>query len=166
MCYHCRRLGGAIWGIPVKGFTGRGAKGKTIVFGMVQRDGMLRAGPVPNVKRATLEPLIAKNIQRGSTIFTDEFSAYANLRKFGYRHEKVSHSTKEYVRGDVHVNTLEGYWSIVKRSIRGTHVHVSSKHLWKYISEFSYRYNMREHDSGTMFQNLVLSLQQPRLKDG
>lgn len=150
----------------VKGFTGRGAKGKTIVFGMVQRDGMLRAGPVPNVKRATLEPLIARNIQRGSTIFTDEFSAYANLREFGYRHEKVSHSTKEYVRGDVHVNTLEGYWSIVKRSIRGTHVHVSSKHLWKYISEFSYRYNMREHDSGTMFQNLVLSLQQPRLKDG
>ena len=150
----------------VKGFTGRGAKGKTVVFGMVQRDGVLRAGPVPNVKRRTLEPLIAKNIQRGSTIYTDEFSTYANLRKFGYRHQKVSHSAKEYVRGDVHVNTLEGYWSQLKRSIRGTHVHVSRKHLWKYVSEFSYRYNMREYDSGTMFRDLVYSLKRPRLKAG
>lgn len=149
----------------IKGYTGRGAKGKTAVFGLAQRDGTLRAGPVPNVKRATLEPLIAKNVQRGSTISTDEFSAYANLRKFGYRHQKVSHSAKEYARGDVHVNTLEGYWSQLKRSIRGTHVHVSGKHLWKYVSEFSYRYNMREHDHGTMFRDLLSSLSQPRLAD-
>ena len=150
----------------IKGFTGRGAKGKTIVFGMLERDGSVRAGPVPNARRKTLAPVIMKNVQRGSVVSSDEWGAYYNLAAWGYTHGKVQHRNKEYVSGIHHVNSLEGYWSQLKRSIRGTHVHVSPKHLWKYVSEFSYRYNMRKEDQATMFQNLVYSLTLPRLQDG
>lgn len=147
-----------------EGFTGRGAKGKTVVFGMLERDGPVRAGPIPNVKRKTVHPIITGNIQRGSTISTDEFPTYANLREVGFDHHKVQHGTKEYVRGIYHVNALEGYWSQIKRSIRGTHVHVSKQHLWKYVSEFSYRYNMRKQQT-LMFPCLLSALRLPRLTD-
>jgi len=146
-----------------KGIRGRGAKGKTIVFGMLERDGSVRAGPIPNVRRATIEPIISRNIAPDSTISTDELRTYDSLsRKFD--HGRVTHSREEWVNGIHHVNSLEGYWSQLKRSIKGTHIHVSSKHLWKYVSEFSYRYNMRETPA-LMFDHLVLSLSQPRLAD-
>ena len=147
-----------------QGFTGRGAKGKTIVFGMLEREGPVRAGPIPNVRRKTIFPIIAANVQRGSTISTDEFPTYGKLRELGYRHGRTTHANKEYVRGIHHVNALEGYWSQLKRGIRGTHVHVSSKHLWKYVSEFSFRYNLRKVPE-TMFDRLIFALVQPRLAD-
>jgi len=68
----------------------------------------------------------------------------------------VNHFVKEYVRGDIHTNSLEGFWAMIKRSIRGTRIHVSRKHLAKYLSEFEYRYNMR-HSPELMFARLVLS---------
>ncbi len=154
-----------------KGTRGRGAKGKTVVFGMVERDGTLRAGPVPNVKRKTLQPIVARNVQRGSTISSDELKTYASLTKFGYRHGAVNHSAEEWSHYDYrldvwhHTNTIEGYWSQLKRSIRGTHVHVSPQHLWKYVSEFSYRYNMRKAGTATIFQDLVLALRRPHLAE-
>lgn len=147
-----------------KGKRGRGAGGKAVVFGMVERDGPVRAGPVPNVKSATLKPIIYQNVVRGSLISTDEFSAYRTLRKGPYRHGRVNHAAKEWKRGIHHTNTLEGYWSRLKLSIKGTHVHVSSKHLWKYVSEFSYRYNMRKHPSD-MFSSLILALSSPRVTE-
>ena len=150
----------------IRGFTGRGAKGKTIVFGMLERNGSVRAGPVPNASGKILAPIIKKNVQRGSVVSSDEWGAYYSLAKWGYTHGKVQHRRKEYVKGIHHVNSLEGYWSQLKRSIRGTHVHVSSKHLWKYVSEFSYRYNMRKESNAKMFQDLVLTLKQPHLKAG
>ncbi len=149
----------------IKGYTGRGARGKTIVFGMLERDGSVRAGPVPNVRRKTLEPLIYNNVIRGSTISTDEFNTYNNLRKAPYKHGRVRHSADEWVKGIHHVNSIEGYWSRLKNSIKGTHVHVSSKHLWAYVAEFSYRYNMRK-EPALMFDRLVWSLSLPRLADG
>lgn len=149
----------------IKGFTGRGAKGKTIVFGMLERNGSVRAGPVPNASGKVLAPIIMKNVQRGSVVSSDEWGAYYSLAKWGYTHGKVLHRKKQYVSGIHHVNSLEGYWSQLKRSIRGTHVHVSPKHLWKYVSEFSYRYNMRKESSATMFQDLVWTLKQPHLKE-
>jgi transposase len=138
---------------------------KTIVFGMLQRDGTLRAGPVPSTNRATLQPLILTNVQRGSTITTDEFKAYDALGYYGpYMHGVVNHSEKEWVRGIHHTNALEGHWARLKLSIRGTYVHVSGKHLWKYVSEFSYRRNMR-HSHVAMFNRLVASFSLPRLRD-
>lgn len=149
----------------IKGFTGRGAKGKTIVFGMLERGGSVRAGPVPNASGKILAPIIMKNVQRGSVVSSDEWGAYYSLAKWGYKHGKVQHRAKQYVKGIHHVNSLEGYWSQLKRGIRGTHVHVSSKHLWKYVSEFSYRYNMRKTPED-MFSDLIYSLALPRLEDG
>ena len=140
----------------VKGYTGRGAKGKTVVFGILERGGELFTKVVPSASRKSLIPPILENVPEGTRISSDEWGPYRVLPKLGYRHETIDHSAKEYARGDVHVNSLEGFWSILKRSIRGTHVHVSRKHLPKYLGEFEYRYNMRKHPE-VMFARLLLS---------
>jgi transposase-like protein len=147
------------------GKRGRGAEGKTTIFGMVQREGAVRAAPVPNVKKETLERAILTNVQRGSIVMTDELRSYDGLKKAGpYTHLRVNHGAKEYAYGGVHVNTIEGYWSRLKNSIRGTHVHISQKHAWKYVSEFSFRYNMRKTPAA-MFDRLVWAFALPRLAD-
>ena len=92
----------------------------------------------------------------GTRISSDQWGAYRPLSKLGYRHETVDHSAKEYVRGDVHVNGLEAFWARLKLSIRGTHVHVSAKHLPKYLGEFEYRFNMRRQPE-LMFDRLLAS---------
>ncbi len=134
---------------------------KTMVFGMKERNGIVRAAPINDAKQRSLEPLVFRNVDIGSTISTDEWNGYNNL-ELAYKHGRVKHSAKEYVNGIHHVNSLEGYWSLLKRSIRGTHVHVSAKHLWKYVSEFSYRHNMRKSHYA-MFHRLVASFSLPRL---
>jgi len=136
---------------------------KSIVIGMKERNGILRAGPIKDAKATTLEPVVFNNVDFESTISTDEWQGYNNLM-YGYKHGRVNHSAKEYVNGNYHVNTIEGHWSLLKRSIRGTHVHVSAKHLWKYVSEFSYRHNMRESHAA-MFHRLVASFSLPRLQE-
>ena len=95
---------------------------------------------------------------------TDKWHAYGDLKRCGYRHGSVNHSEKEYARGIHHVNTLEGYFAQIKRSIRGTHIHVSGKHMWKYICEFSFRYNMRK-EPAAMFDRLIWGLSLPRLEE-
>ena len=144
---------------------GRGATGKTVVFGMLEREGDVRAGPVANVRRTTLEPIILRHVETGATVSTDELPTYRSLGRRGYEHGTVRHGAGEYVVNVHHVNSLEGYWSRLKNSIRGTHVHVSGKHLWKYVSEFSYRYNMRKQPE-VMFNRLVRAFVLPRLADG
>lgn len=136
------------------GARGRGAKGKTIVFGMVQRDGEFRGRVVPDVKRATLEPIIVQNIDAGSIISTDEMPSYKRLNKAGFTHGRVNHHVGEYVRGIHHTNGVEGFWSHLKRGIRSTHASVSPKHLQKYVDEFGYRFNHR-HDPEHMFSTLL-----------
>jgi transposase len=136
---------------------------KSIVLGMKERDGNLRAGPIKDVKTQTLEPFVLNNVDIGSTISTDEWPGY-NTLDFAYEHGRVNHLAKEYVNGKHHVNSLEGHWSLLKRSIKGTHVHVSAKHLWKYVSEFSYRHNMRKSHHA-MFHRLVSSFSLPRLQE-
>ena len=126
------------------GKPGRGAKGKTIIVGMVERDGDVVTKVVPNVRKVTVEPIIEANVEKGSTVHTDELASYRGLTAKGYTHETVNHGAGEYVVGDSHVNTIEGYWSRLKNSIRGTHVHVSGRHLQKYAGEFEYRYNRRK----------------------
>ena len=158
-------VGGVKKGGKKHGITGRGAK-KAIVFGMLEREGSVRAGTIPNVRRSTVAPIITQNIQRGSIVSTDEYPTYCTLGEYGYRHGTVDHGAKQYVSGIHHVNGLEGYWSRLKNSINGTHVHVSAKHLWKYVAEFSYRYNMRKEEPGAMFPDLVSALKLPRLKVG
>ncbi|HEX9701433.1 MAG TPA: IS1595 family transposase, partial [Rhodospirillales bacterium] len=110
---------------------GRGTGGKTVVFGILERNGEVFTKVVPNAKRKTLVPEIVKNVPKGTRISSDGLRAYKGLSRHGYTHESVNHDVEEWARGNVHVNSLEGFWSMLKRSIRGTHVHVSRKHLPK-----------------------------------
>jgi len=122
-----------------------GGRGKTILFGMLDRDGDIVTKVVPDRKSKSLVPLIEKHITEGSSVYTDFHSAYEVIKTKGYNHQRVNHSQKEYVRGDIHTNTIESYWSRLQLSIRGTHIHVSPKHLEKYAKEFEYRFNSRNH---------------------
>ena len=133
-----------VGGRTTGGKRGRGAPNKTVVFGMLERDGDVMANVVQNVRMKTLQPIIEENVVAGSTVHTDELKSYNGLSKAGFEHETVNHSAGEYVDGDSHVNGIEGFWARLKLSIRGTHVHVSRKHLQKYVKEFEYRYNMRK----------------------
>ena len=139
------------------GKRGRGAEGKTIVFGMVERGGDLQTHVVPNAKRKTLEPLILENVKAGSQISSDEWGAYNHLTSKGYDHCTVEHGKEEWVDGETHVNTLEGLWSQLKRSISGTHVHVSKKYLASYLGEFEFRFNLRDKEAA-MFPRLLAGL--------
>jgi len=130
---------------------------KTPVFGMVERGGDVIAKVVPNARRKTLIPQIVANVAKGSTVATDEYRPYLSLPSKGYKHVMVKHREREYVNGIAHTNTLDGFWSQLKRSIRGTHVHVSRKHLQKYLGEFEFRYNLRKTPE-LMFDRLLASL--------
>ena len=127
-----------------KGRRGRGAFGKTVVAGALERGGDVVTAVVPNVRKATLQEFIAANVLPGGQIHTDELASYRGLHLRGFRHMTVNHSAGEYVGYQgASVNGLEGFWAQLKRGINGTHIHVSARHLPKYLGEFEYRHNMR-----------------------
>lgn len=134
-----------------RGKRGRGAEGKTIVFGAVERKGRVIAKVVPNVKSETLLPIIKEKVLDESIIYTDELPTYNRLPEMGYQHKRIHHATKVYVMGDIHTNTIEGFWSLVKRGIGGVNHAVSAKYLQTYLNEYSFRYN-RRHDEKPMFE--------------
>jgi len=135
------------YGGKKKGKRGRGADGKTPVFGMVERGGNVKASVVPNVQTKTIQPIINKTISKGTTIMTDEYPIYNQLPKNGYVRKVVKHAIGEYVRGDVHTNNIEGFWSQLKRSIDGTHHAVSPKYLQTYVDLFVWYRNNRQASS-------------------
>jgi transposase-like protein len=139
-----------------RGKRGRGASGKSIVFGMTERNGNAIAKVVPNVKRNTLLPLIMKRLDTPSNciVYTDELPSYDTVSTLGYGHEVVQHAAKEYVAGNAHVNTCEALWSTIKRGIDGVNHHVSPLYLQGYLDSYLYRYNHRR-DETPMFQNLL-----------
>ena len=120
--------------------TGRGAVGKTAIAGMRERGGKVKATVVEATDAATLVGLVEDTVVPGTTVYTDEASAYGPLKR-RFNHDSVKHSISEYVRGDVHTNGIESVWSILKRSIHGTWHHVSPKHLGKYVNEATFRLN-------------------------
>lgn len=131
-----------------------GKDDKAIVMGIVQRGGPLRGKVVKSTSTMSLIPEVMENVAPGTTISTDEWRPYKHLASLGYNHARVNHSAEEWVRGDVHTNTLEGFWSHLKRGIRSTHVSVSKQHLQKYVDEFAFRYNNRDNPAD-MFNRLV-----------
>ena len=145
-----------------KGQFGRKLGRKTVVFGMKQRGGKVKTQVVNNTKRQTIEPIIRENVKDGSTVNTDEWWAYTKLDRRGYKHLVVNHGNKEWVSGECHTNSIEGYWSQLKRSIRGTHIAVSGKHMPKYLAEFDFRHNTRKQPEW-MFNRLLslLCAEQP-----
>ncbi len=106
------------------GIRGRGAKGKTLVFGMLERGGQVMTKVVPDVKGTTLIPLIKENIVKGSTCHTDEMATYRMVKQHGYKHETVDHGRKQYVNGNSHTNNLENFWKHFKGAVRSTHIHI------------------------------------------
>jgi len=143
--------------------TKRGRPGKdshkTPVFGMAQRKGeesksRVVATVVPDTKRKTVMPHVKKKVLPESMVYTDEYVVYDSLNREGYRHDRVHHAEEVYVSGDVHTNTLEGFWSLVKRGIGGVYHSVSAKHLQSYLDEYSFRYNNRNNPQG-MFSAFV-----------
>lgn len=143
-----------------KGKRGRGAEGKTPVFGMLQREGSLVARVVQDVRKKTLMPLMEQHVAKGTTVSSDELKSYNGVAAAGYVHGTVNHSQKQYVNGEHHTQSIEGFWSRLKLSIRGTHVHVSKQHLQKYVDEFSFRFNNRESPA-QMFDQVLLNLEKP-----
>jgi transposase len=116
---------------------------KSIVFGAVERNGRVKAAHVKSSGARVLLPQIEKGVQVGSSIHSDEWSAYKTLKRRGYTHTTVNHSKLEYVRGTAYTNTIEGFWSQLKRSMDGTYHAVSPKYLQNYVDEFVFRYNFR-----------------------
>jgi transposase len=123
---------------------GMGGVGKSVVLGMMERGGDVMTHVVPDRRSGTLLPVIKANVRAHSEVHTDELRAYGGIGTMGYWHKTVNHNREEYVSPTgTTVNSIEGFWANVKRGINGTHIHVSPKHLPKYLGEFEYRWNMR-----------------------
>jgi hypothetical protein len=132
---------------------GRGPVGKTIVWGALQRRGNIVCQVVPDTKAPTLRSNVFRHVERGSNLYTDAHGGYYNLRTV-YAHEIVDHAV-EYVRGTVHTNGMENFWSLLKRTVKGTYVHVAPFHLFRYLDEQTYRFNERGlTDSERFWQSL------------
>ena len=117
--------------------------GRTIVHTLVEREGRARSHVIANVTGNTLRPLLFTQVDRKSTLMTDTAGGYHRIGKEFARHETVDHGKDEYVRGDAYSNTVEGYFSVLKRGLIGTFHHVSQAHLHRYLAEFDFRYNRR-----------------------
>jgi transposase len=133
----------------------RGRHHRIPVLGMVQRGGKVYATPVKSVKAETLVGQIQERILPATTVYTDTLPSYNQLGAKGYRHTRINHSASIYVAGNVHTNTIEGFWSLVKRGIGGVYHAVSAKHLQGYLNEYAWRYNQRFEDRDR-FQLLLL----------
>jgi transposase-like protein len=116
---------------------------KAVVFGMVERGGRVKAQHVPTAGARILLPRLQASIAPGTTVYSDQARVYRTVHRIGYYHDSVNHSIGEYGRGIVHTNTIEGFWSQLKRSMDGTYHCVSRKYLQLYLNEFVYRYNYR-----------------------
>lgn len=116
---------------------------KQAVMALVERRGMVRTFHVPNVTADTLRPIIGRHVFKDSRFMTDEHATYTSIGWNFLSHGTVEHGRDEYVRGDAHTNTVEGYFSILKRGIYGVYQHVSEAHLHRYLTEFDFRYSHR-----------------------
>jgi transposase-like protein len=137
--------------------TGRGASGKAMVLGAIERGGKIRLRVDQRADRETLHAFIKEMAApEAECIMTDEHAGYEGIADENTRHETVSHSKDEWVRGDVHTNTVENAWSLFKRSIVGSYHQISAKHLDRYLDEFEFRFNNRNNPY--LFRDTLLRL--------
>ena len=134
--------------------TGTGGMGKVAVMGLLERHGedghsTVKAKVVPNVKRKTLAPEVREHVEEGSEVFTDALKSYDDLGA-EYVHGVIDHAEK-YVEGKIHTNGMENFWSLLKRSLKGTYVSVEPFHLFRYLDEQSFRFNSRKMTDGMRF---------------
>lgn len=146
-----------------KGRRGRGAMNKTPVVALVQRDGTVRSEPMLRLTGENLKSFITKNVDNSSTIMTDDFKSYRGLKRQFNKHFIIQHSKKQYVNGDIHTNTIEGYFSLLKRGLNGVFHHVSERHLHRYLNEFDFRYNLRKIKDSERATSAILGIEGKRL---
>ena len=147
------------WGGKAKNKAGRKRRmgrgvDKTPIVGVVKRGGKVIATKTRDVSRATVLLIFKRHVLPKSTVYTDEYRTYDVLPAEGYRHRRIHHASRVYVRGNVHTNTIEGFWSLLKRGIGGVYHAVSDKYLQSYLNEYSFRYNHRD-DEQPMFQTML-----------
>ena len=146
----------------VKNSQGRACIHKTPVLGMIERGGTLVAKVMKDTSSVQIEPIVLETIKSNSAVMTDEWKAYKKLNKV-YAHSFVKHGEGQYVVGNVHTNSIEGFWSQLKRSIFGIYHSTSRVHLQKYVDESVFRYNTRKVGEGERVA-LVIGLANCRLK--
>jgi hypothetical protein len=121
----------------------RGFAHKHAILSLVERGGMVRSFHVDGTSAAHLAPILRANIAKEASVMTDEAGQYTHLNKDFASHEYVNHGSGEYGRGEVHTNTIEGFYSIFKRGMKGVYQHCNEAHLHRYVAEFDFRYNSR-----------------------
>jgi len=141
--------------------TGRGPEGKEIAFGMVERGGKVIAGHVATRTKKELQAIVRERVEAGAAIFSDELKSYDGLEN-EYKHQVINHAV-EYVNGNVHTNTMENFWSLLKRGLHGTYISVEPFHLFRYIDEQAFRYNTRKLTDAERFVGVMSQVAGRRL---
>ena len=145
-----------------RAYTWQADKEKQILMGMVERQGKAYIRHIPHTGKWVLLKQIKDNVSPKARVMTDELRAYVSLHEYGYSHGVVNHRTKEYVRGEVHTQNIEGLWAGLKRGIYGVYRVVSPKYLQTYADEYAWRYNHR-HTPSTMFDLLLAQIGEVKL---
>jgi transposase-like protein len=152
------------WGKEKKAVKRPGGAHKMKIVTLVERNGLARSFHVSRVHSKNLKPILKEHIRRDSHLMTDEAGIYKVIGKQFAAHSYVNHGREEYVRGEVSTNTVEGYFSILKRGLVGTFHHVGEQHLQRYVKEFDFRYNYRTALGYTDVERAVAALRQIRGK--
>jgi transposase-like protein len=140
---------------------GRGGPNKTAIFGVLERDGEVRAMVLDNLKQSTIQGHVRDHVADGSAVFTDAYSSYLGLGR-DYDHRVVDHA-QQYVDGQVHTNGVENFWSLVKRSLHGTYISVEAFHLFRYLDERVFTFNLRERSDFGRFEAVLRAIAGRRL---
>lgn len=138
-----------------------GFVGKIAVMGLLERHGEVRCQIVPNTRRKSLRPIINEHIEAGANVYSDNLPSYRNLND-EYIHKVIDHAEK-YVDGQIHTNGIENFWSLLKRSIKGTYVSVEPFHLFRYLDEQTFRFNTRKGTDADRFVKAAAALTGKRL---
>jgi transposase-like protein len=132
----------------------KGSSSKIGVIGAIERGGKVKLRPLSATDHENVIPFLVKSVHQGSKLMTDEHVAYNTMNRV-YDHQTIKHMLKEYVRGEVHTNTIENFWSLLKRGMYGTYHYISPKHVQQYLEEFAFRFNSRELTEAQRFDNLI-----------
>lgn len=133
---------------------GRSLKTKVPVIGIVEKGGRIVAKVSTNTSNVAINKLLKQYVPINSEIHTDEYKGYNQVKKIGYNHKRCNHLKRKFVVKDVHTNTVEGFWSQLKRSVHGTYHNVSPKYLQNYVDEFAFRFNLRKSEK-PIFNHMI-----------
>lgn len=128
---------------------------KSPVLGMTERGGKLRAIPIPDRQTHTVLKAVTAHVDKRAHLMTDDAGVYRKVVRLGYKHDSIKHSRKQYVKGNIHTNSIESFWALFKRNYHGTYHSMSKKHLQRYIDEIAFRFNGRELNMQGMFDEVT-----------